>query len=195
MIEYLILLGVVVNIIGTVPYFVGMLSGKVRPNKVSWLLWGMGPIIAGSAAIAGGVGWPALPVLASGIIPVSIFFMSFFIKQSYWKLEKFDYLCGFFSIIALTLWGITNNPLVAIVFAIIGDIFASVPTVKKAWRYPETENSLTYIAGAFSALTSLAAISVWSFSSYAFPIYLFLMGCVIFLGLNRNKFITLRKKY
>ncbi|MCX6720542.1 MAG: hypothetical protein NTW11_01945 [Candidatus Staskawiczbacteria bacterium] len=191
--ELLVILGVTINIIGTLPYLFGVIGGHVKPNKVSWLLWGMGPMIAGSAALVSGVGWSALPVFFSGIIPVSIFFVSLFVKRAYWKLESFDYWCGFFSLVALVSWGITKDPVLAIIFALIGDIFASVPTIKKAWVYPETESSLTYIAGAFSALTSLATITAWNFSSYAFPIYLFLVGCIIFIGLERKNFVVKKK--
>lgn len=104
--------------------------------------------------------------------PLLVFIASFVNKKSYWKLEKFDYLCGFCSVLALVLWGITKEPVIAIIFAIASDGFAAIPTLVKAWKYPETESTGPYTTGLFSALTSFAAIKTWNFSSLAFPIYL-----------------------
>jgi hypothetical protein len=69
---------------------------------------------------------------------------SFYNPHAYWKIEKLDYICGIFSLLALLLWVITNEPLVAIIFAIISDILASIPTIIKAWKFPKSETTITY---------------------------------------------------
>jgi hypothetical protein len=60
-----------------------------------------------------------------------IFLASFVNKKAYWKLEKFDYICGISSALALLLWWLTKEPAIAIVFAIISDAFAAIPTLIK----------------------------------------------------------------
>lgn len=170
--QYLVFVGAAAQLVGVLSYIKETLRGSTKPNKVTWLMWSVAPIIATFAAISGGVGWAVLPVFMAGFGPLLVFIASFINKNSYWKLEKFDYLCGFCSVLALVLWGITKEPVIAIIFAIASDGFAAIPTLVKAWKYPETESTGPYTTGLFSALTSFAAIKTWNFSSLAFPIYL-----------------------
>ncbi len=172
---------------GCVLYIKEVLKSTAKPNRVTWLLWSVAPLIATAAALTNGVRLPVLPVFAAGFGPLLVFIASFLNKNSYWKLGKFDYLCGFFSALALILWGTTREPNIAIVFSIASDGFAATPTLLKAWKYPETESIAPYTTGLFSALTSFAAVKTWNFSSLAFPIYLVLICALLTFSLSRQK--------
>lgn len=166
-----------------------MLSGGgAKPNKISWLLWSIAPLIATAAAMSDGVRWSVLPVFMSGFAPLLVFIVSLFCPQAYWKLEKFDYLCGLFSFLALILWLITKQPLIAIVFSIASDGFAAVPTIKKSWFFPESETHTPYSTGVFNSLTSFFAISTWSFAALLFPVYLVFVNSAILFSLYHKKF-------
>ncbi|MDP2933760.1 MAG: hypothetical protein Q8N81_06575, partial [bacterium] len=177
MLQYLVFVGVVVLFFfGILPYIRDTLKGKTKPNRVTWLMWSVAPLIGAIAAISNGVGWAVLPTFASGFFPLLVVAASFANKNSYWKLEKFDYFCGLCSVLALILWAITKEPVVAIVFAIVSDGFAGIPTLIKSWKHPETETVSAYIVGIFCVATSFVAIKVWDFSSIAFPAYLTTMN-------------------
>lgn len=152
-------------------------------------MWAVAPIIATFAAFTDGVRWSVLPVFMAGFGPLLVFIASFLNPNAYWKLERFDYLCGIYSLLALILWGITKEPNIAIVFAILSDGFASVPTLIKMWKYPETETVSPFTAGLFSALTSFTAITIWGFSAYAFPAYLVIINISLILCFFRRKII------
>jgi hypothetical protein len=192
MLQYLVIVGAAVQLIGVFSYVKDTLKGETKPNKVTWLLWSIAPLIATVAAMSTGVTWAVLPVFISGFGPLLVFVASFVNKNAYWKLEKFDYICGLLSILALILWGITKLPEVAIVFAIASDGFAAVPTIIKAWKYPETENAGPFTAGVFNSLTSFAAIKAWTFSAYAFPIYLVFINGIIALAVYGQKISFLK---
>lgn len=177
--EHLVFVGAVVYLIGVFSCIKEVLSGKAKPNKVTWLLWSITPLIATVAAITDGVGWSVLPVFMAGFGPLLIFIASFANPNSYWKLNKFDYLCGFWSILAMIFWFITKEPVIAIIFSIISDGFASFPTLVKAWKHPETETTVVYLTSLFNTLTSFSAIKTWSFSSYAFPVYLVVVNSLL----------------
>ncbi|MGE5328517.1 MAG: hypothetical protein ACM3KR_03290 [Deltaproteobacteria bacterium] len=185
--EYIVIIGAIVGFAGVFSYIKDTLKGTTKPNKVTWLLWSVAPLIAAFAAVSDGVRWSALPVFVCGFGPLLVFIASFMNKNAYWKLEKFDYVCGSFSVVALVLWAITKEPTVAIVFSIISDGSAAVPTLVKAWKYPETETPIAYIAGLFNALTSFVAIKVWNFSSCAFPVYLVIVCCIFIICLYKGK--------
>lgn len=187
MIQYLVFLGAAVQLIGIIAYIKETIKGNTKPNKVTWLMWAVAPLIATAAALSDGVRLAVLPVFMSGFGPLLVFIVSLSSKKAYWKLERFDYFCGAFSILALVLWVITKEPTVAIIFAILSDGFAAIPTLVKMWKYPETESPGPFIGGLFSILTSFAAIKIWNFSSLAFPIYLISINVALLFSLYRKR--------
>ncbi|MDP2709510.1 MAG: hypothetical protein Q8O93_05750 [bacterium] len=190
MLQYLVILGAAVNLGGSFFYIKNTLFGETKPNRVSWLMWSIAPMIATAAALAQGVTWAVLPVFMSGFVPLIIFIASFINKKAYWKLGAFDYACGLLSALALILWAITKEPNVAIVFAIMSDGLAAVPTLIKSWKHPESESVVVFTTGLFSALTSFAAIKIWGFAELAFPIYLTLMCSSLIFALERRKILV-----
>lgn len=185
--EYLVFLGAIVGLIGTFSYIIEIIKGKVKPNRVSWLMWSIAPLIAAFAAISSGVTLSVIPVFISGFGPFLILIVSLFKKGSYWEIGKLDIICGMISLFALILWYMTKNPVIAITFAIISDFLAAVPTILKSWKYPETESSITFMGGLFSALTSYAAIRTWNFTSVAFATYLVIINIVFILLIEQKR--------
>ena len=170
--KYIVFAGTLINLYFTFSYIQAVFKGVIQPNRITWLMWSIAPLIATVAAISNGVGLSVLPIFMSGFTPLLVFMISFANKNAYWKLSTGDYVCGLMSIFALVVWYISKNPNYAILFAIISDGFAAFPTIVKAWRYPETEEIRAFIGGLILATSSFFAIETWDFSALAFPIYL-----------------------
>src|SRR5674476_217910 len=176
MFEYLVIIAAVASLLAAFVYIRSMFVGGTKPNRISWLMWAIAPLIATAAALSNGVGWAVLPVFMAGFSPFLIFIASFFAKKAYWKPSTFDYVCGVLSAFALFIWWLTKNPNIAIIFAISSDALASIPTLRKAWTNPETESIWPFIIGTFGAASSLAVATLWIFSEYAFPSYLIIVN-------------------
>jgi hypothetical protein len=172
MFEFLVLIAASATLVAALAYIRSMFKGETKPNRVTWLMWTIAPLTATFAAFSSGVTWAAVPVFMSGLSPCLILLASFLNKRAYWKLSAFDYACGALSALALVLWYVTENPNVAIVFAILSDALAAVPTIRKAWRNPHTEFRWPFVVGVFSPLTSFLVATDWAFSEIAFPAYL-----------------------
>ena len=168
----IVILGTLVNLLGASFYICDTLAGRSQPNRVTFLLWSIAPTIGTVAALSDGVTWAVLPVFTSGLCPFLIFLSSFVNKNAVWKLGVFDYGCGLFSVLALVLWKMTGQPVLAIAFAILSDALAALPTVKKSWTHPHSETAVSHASGLFNALTSFFVMTSWSASAIAFPIYL-----------------------
>lgn len=191
MLQYLVIIGAILSLIACFSYIRSMFRGEARPNRISWFMWAIAPFIATAAGLASGVRWAVLPVFMSGFSPFLIFLFSFATKKAYWKLEPFDWICGICSALALILWAITKNADLAILFAILSDGAAAIPTIVKSWTHPETENAFPFLAGLLGAIFAFFAIQTWAFSGYAFPVYLVLVN-VIILGAVYRKKISLK---
>ena len=188
MIQYVVFLGATAWIIGIFFYIKNtVISGTTKPNRVTWLIWAIAPLIAAAASYADGVRWAALPVFIAGFAPLIVFIASFVNPKSYWKLKTFDYIYGVLSVLSLGLWWITKEPLIAIIFSIASDGLASMPTIIKSWKYPKTESGILYILALFNALTSFFALKMFGISELAFPIYLVLLNVILIAGIYRGR--------
>jgi len=193
MLDFLVIVAAIGSLSAALVYIRSMFRGNTKPNRVTWLMWSVAPLIAFAASASSGVGWAALPVFMSGFSPLLILSASFLAKKAYWKLSKFDYACGLLSAFALVLWWVTKEPNVAIAFAIASDGLAAVPTFTKSWRFPETESVWPYIIGVFGAASSYTAIIMWTFSAYAFPTYLIVVNLLVLMALY-NRLLFKRKR-
>lgn len=153
-------------------YIVSTIKGTVKPNRVTWLLWSVSPMIATAAALSTGITWSILPVFMSGFMPFLVFLSSFLNKKSYWKVGAVDICCGVLSLIALAIWAMTKEPNMAVLLSILSDALAALPTYIKIWKSPQTERAYFYLGGLFSATTSLIAAPNHHFSTIAFAVYL-----------------------
>jgi uncharacterized membrane protein HdeD (DUF308 family) len=187
MLEYLVLVAAAASLVAASVYIRSMFKGQTKPNKVTWFMWSIAPFIATAAALSNGVGWAVIPVFMSGFCPFLVFTASFFNKKAYWKPSSFDYICGSLSGLALVLWFITNDANLAIIFAIVSDALAAVPTLTKAWHNPETESAWPFIIGVFSPLTSFLAATTWAFSELAFPTYLIVINILLVFSMFRKR--------
>lgn len=179
--ENFVYLGIIIGFLGTLSYLIDTLKGKAKPNKVTWFVWALAPLIAFWATIQQGVGVQSLLTFMAGFGPVIIFFASFVNKKSYWKISKLDLACGSLAILGLVLWKITGTGNLAIFFSIIADALAAVPTIIKSYQQPETENSTAFLGSGISALITLLTIRIWKFEQYAFPAYLLIVCIIIYV--------------
>lgn len=123
----------------------------------------------------------------SGFMPLLIFLASFINRQGYWKLTLFDILCGVSSLLALIVWGLVDSPRLAILLAATGDGFATLPTVRKAWSYPETETGLAYIMSFFAVLIVIPSIPVWNIENASFQVYLLIANTLLIFSVYRKR--------
>jgi hypothetical protein len=192
--HWLVLLSATLGLTGSFAYIRDIFRKKSKPNLVTWGLWALAPLIATGAALSAHADlWATVRIFMSGFGPLLIFITGLFISESYWKLSKFDYACGFLSVIALVCWLLAKSPLLAILLAAIADVFAALPTIIKAWKYPETETIYTYFIGLFTASIILPAIPVWNIENSAFQIYLLLCNTVLFFVVMRGYFLKRKR--
>lgn len=176
---WFVFLAAVINIAGTVAYIITTLKGRTRPNRVTWFIWGLAPLITFSAQLSKGVGLEALLTFTAFAGPLAVFAASFVNKNAYWKISRLDWWCGGIALLAIALWAITREGLIAIALSILADLLAGVPTIIKAYREPESENAAAYITACISGIITLLTISVWTPASASFAIYMTLITGLI----------------
>jgi hypothetical protein len=177
-----IYVGALLNLIGSVTYVVATIKGKTSPNRVTWFLWALAPLVAYGAMLGEGVSpLDGLMTFMVGFGPLLIFIASFFNKKSVWKITRFDMICGALSLLGLVGWLLTRTGSVAIFFSLLADGLALLPTLAKTWKAPETENYVVFLNGAISAAITMLALQVYDFEHMAFPVYIFIVCALMFV--------------
>jgi hypothetical protein len=166
--QYFTLISIPLGLVGTILYIRDMYRGQAKPNRVSFFLWSLAPMIGVAIAWGQGTRWALIPIFMAGFSPLLVFIFSFIVKQGYWKLQTFDYFCGFFSLVALVLWLALDVPILAFVFAVLADLFASIPTIVKAWHYPDTESPFIYLLPMIGHTVNLLALTHWTVTAVRF---------------------------
>ena len=183
----LVIISTLLMLWGGYAYFRDTLAGRTKPNRVSWFLWALAPLVSFSAAFSVDADiWASVRVLVGGVVPGVIFLGSFFNRKSYWKLTRFDWFCGGLSLTALLFWQLASSPLIAVLLATAANTFALIPTFIKAWNFPETETRLTFITSFLSAVLIIPAIPVWNIANSAFQIGLMLTTGALLVAVYRK---------
>ena len=164
--------GSLINFVACLSYVRAILKGEAAPNRVTWFLWALVPLIAAAAQWRSGVGISTLVVLSVGAGPACVVLASFVGGKGLWRLGPFDYVCGACSLAALALWALTGDPVTAIVLSILADAAAALPTVRKAWLEPATENRPAYLIALVGMIVGILSVREPTFSAYAFNAYL-----------------------
>jgi hypothetical protein len=168
------ILGAVITIAGSASYARDTLRGRTQPNRVSWTLWTLAPLIAFAAELAQRVGLDSLLTFAVGFGPLLVVIASYLDPKAYWKLTRLDAVCGCLSLAALVGWGLTGTGDVAIGLSVLSDLFGCVPTLLKAHAHPASESASAFVAGGFGATITLLTIQsgAWTFANFGFPAYI-----------------------
>lgn len=168
-----VFLAVSINLVGAIVYAYSVVKGSTRPNRVTWFILSFAPLLAFAAMMAQGVSFrESVFTLETGISPLIIFISTFFAKQPKWEITKFDLICGALSVIGFVLWLILKEGNIAITFALLADGLAFLPTLVKAFKYPETENPWAFMMGTVAAVIAIAILSTYDYKHLAFPVYI-----------------------
>jgi len=175
---HFVFLGAAISAVGQALYVVDTVRGRNQPNRVTWLLWGLAPLLAFAVEINDGVGLRSLLTFMVGFGPLVVFAASFVNPKSVWKLGSLDYSCGALSIGGTIGWVVTRQGLVALGAAVAADALAGVPTLIKSWRRPESEGGSIYIGSFANAVITLLTVKHVSAPVVTFPLYIGILSLV-----------------
>lgn len=156
-----------IAVLSTIPYLWSIFRGTTRPSIISQLLWFLFVILALSGQYAaGGLSWSmatAIGTATNNLILIAVCLYGY----GYTGHTRLDWISGFLALIGLALWQLTQIPEIAILFAIAASIAAGLPTYRKTFFNPETDNAPVWFMIFISAVISLAIAPAFTFASTA----------------------------
>lgn len=163
--ETVAIIAAVLAIVGNVPYVVDIFKGRVKPHSYSWFVWSIVSVTVFFGQVAKGAGIGALPTAAAEIFTVIIFFLS--LKYGYQKITRTDTIFLFLALGGLIPWIFTHDPTISVAVAVMIDVVAFLPTLRKTWAEPRTEAPLLYALNVARHILALISLEAYNLATMA----------------------------
>jgi len=167
-------IGLAAALIGSgayVPYIHGTLTGRLVPERASWLIWSVLSSIAFASLLAEGAGRALYFVGAQTGGTITVFLLSLR-SGAGTTLSRIDLTVLAVSAIGLVLWYATGNPLYALAISIAISALAGSVTVTKAWRRPETETLAMWVPASLASGLAVLANDPGNWVGMVYPGFL-----------------------
>lgn len=165
--DFLGITAIIIGLIGYVPYFRTIFSGKTKPHAFTWLVWGILTTIAFGGQVVGNGGSGAWVTGFTAFISFTIFVLA--LAKGKKDFPSADWLCLAGCMVGLALWAITGNPLAAIILITVIDMLAFAPTFRKSYSKPYSEPAFTYSLSGIKFLVALFALQQLSAVTVLYP--------------------------
>ncbi len=171
---------------GYLPYIISIVKGKSKPHPMSWVLW----TILGAVTF-----YFSIQVGAHEMLPLALFnflmpFTVALLSLKYWQggFSRFDYTCLALSLVAIIAYILFRSAVLSLTLNLIGDILAYLPTLRKTYRNPESEDLLTWVLFLIGySLSIFASIPHFTYGVAVFPVYLTLFGMMMCMFIFRGR--------
>ncbi|MDQ5971658.1 MAG: hypothetical protein QG566_604 [Patescibacteria group bacterium] len=183
------IIGIISGLLGVlayIPYITSIYKKKIQPHPFSWFLW----MVLGFATFITYMGVGAKETLPLALISFVGPTVIFLITLKNWKgrFPKFDYFCLFLALLAIIIYIVFHQAAIALTLSLVGDLFAAMPTIRKTYKDPSSENIWTWSLFALGAVVALFAIRDFTYGVLVFPLYLAVFEIAMC-------WLILRKKY
>lgn len=169
----------VLAVLSYYPYIKGILTKKTKPNRATFLIWTIIGVVEFTSYLASGGGIASVLIITYTVGTGVIFIMS--LKRGVGGTDVLDVVCLVGALAGVIGWIVTKNPHFALACSIAAGIFGYLPTFKKAYLKPETENTAHWVLCAMAAILNVFAISYWSLATASAPVYLLICDGILAL--------------
>lgn len=160
-----------------VPYYVGIFRKKVKPHPYTYLVWVITILITSVSSFLHGGGASSWNLIATTFLVSGVFILSF--RYGTGDVTRFDFVCLVLSVLAVVLWVMSDDPVMAVVFATIVETISFLPTIRKTWWAPDTESALSWFVNVFKHALSVAAVSQFSVTTVLYPAVLVFLNLIL----------------
>ena len=167
----------VLSFLAFLPYIVAILRGQTRPNRATWWIWTTAGLVLGASYHFSGAETTIWVPVSYIVGPLVTALLS--IRYGEGGSTPLDRGCFAGAGAGLLFWWWFNSPVVALVMTLGVDFAGAVPTIKKAYLAPHTEDRLAWALFIAGNAFNLLAVDRWEFAIAIYPVYMFLASGTI----------------
>ena len=159
------------------PYIVAILRGQTRPNRATWWIWTTNGLVLGASYYSSGAQSTIWVPVSYVVGPVVTATLAIRYGEGGWT--RFDRSCLLGAGSGILLWWWFNSPVAALLMTLGVDFSGALPTIRKAYRAPDTEDRLAWALFIAGNTVNLLAVERWQFAIAVYPVYMFLASGTI----------------
>lgn len=145
------------SIVSFVPYIWQILRRKTEPHLYTWLIWSITFSIAGAGVWFGGGGLiQSLGFLLSAVLVFAVSILSFWYGTK--NITTSDGVVLVLALASIFVWVGLDNPVLAVLMATGIDLIGYLPTYRKSFVEPRSENLLTWVGFTIAPFLGLLAL-------------------------------------
>jgi len=166
-----------ISVFAYLPYIWAIFKRNAKPNRASWIIW---TVVSGSIFFSySSAGATDTIWVSAGYTIGSAIISLLSIKYGVGGWTKLDQRCLLSAAVGLLLWWLLDSPLFALYISTGIDVTASIPTAKKAYLDPLSEDKLAWALFWLGSFLNVLAIDKWEFVIYMYPIVILLIISII----------------
>ena len=166
--EILSTIAVVLTFVGYFPYIRSVVRRQTMPHIYSWFIWSLDGFIIFGLQITHGAGPGSFVAFSAGLLSITVLVLTLFHKGKR-DITPADTAFSICALVALVLWLYAKQPLLSAVLIMAVDVLGFVPTVRKSWLKPRSENITFYAVNTVRFVIALAALKEYSVITVLYP--------------------------
>jgi hypothetical protein len=173
MTDYKIIFGytaAIISVASYIPYYKSIFSGKTKPHAFTWLIWSILSSTAFFAQFLNQAGPGSWVTGVTALTCFGVFVLSLF--KGYKDFVLFDYFALAGAAVALVAWYLQKDPTLSVILVAIVDNLGFLPTFRKSYINPFTENLVIYKWSIVKYIFAFFAFESYTFVTLIFPISL-----------------------
>jgi hypothetical protein len=179
----------VLILIEFIPYIRDIFRHKTKPQRTTWLIFSVLGSIAFFSQLAEGATKSLWLPGAITFTVTCIFLLS--LKYGVGGFARKDYIVLTFAALGLLGWYLTDKAVIALYIVIAIDIAATMLTIEKAYRQPESETLISWALSSTAGVFAMLAVGKLDVVLLSYPLMIAMVdGAVvgaILLGRRRKK--------
>ncbi|QQR81293.1 MAG: hypothetical protein IPJ69_03925 [Deltaproteobacteria bacterium] len=175
----------IVALLGFAPYILSTIKRKNKPNRATWIIWFVVSLILLTSYRSAGATDTLWVSMTNVIFCGTVAILSIRYGQGGWNFFDLCCLCG--AGIGLFLWWYFKSPLPTLYISLVIDAIGALPTLKKAYHHPKSEDAVSWILFWIANTINLFAIETWAPQISLYPLYLFLISGMMVGILKRQR--------
>ncbi|MEI6400186.1 MAG: hypothetical protein WCO58_01530 [bacterium] len=185
--ETFAIIATIMAVVGNIPYLRDVIKEKVQPHAYTWLVWSIVSCVTFFGQLAKGAGLGAIPTGASEIFTIIIFFFS--LKNGFKHVTKTDTVFLIVALLGLIPWALTNDPTISVIIVVAIDLIAFIPTLRKTYNYPHSENVWLYSMNVTRHALALFALQAYNVATVLHSIVMIITNSLmtIFIKTSKNR--------
>lgn len=161
------------------PYVKSILEEKTKLSPVSWFGWALLYAIAAAAQASKGFDWSLIIMVMGTLSTTIVAVVAVRTNNVIWT--PIDRFCIGTAILAVILWGITGEPLTALILSLAADLAVSVPTLYKTYLEPGSEPWYLWVIYTTTVALEIVATRNLTIYNLLAPIYSLAVDALITL--------------